>query len=166
MMEIRNPQYTATGAIDCEVKHPVLGWMPFTATADDVEAHGQEIFALAEAMGPAAYDPPEPTPPAIEDYRAAVQSHLDAAAQSRLYTDGNSLATYTASTNPTWAAEAQAFVAWRDAVWQQVYAMWASPPDPVPSPAELIASLPEIAWPKESKLDAAVAKIVQRGTLG
>lgn len=38
-------------------------------------------------------------------------------------------------------------------------------PDPVPLPAELIATLPEIAWPKESKLDAAVAKIVQRGTL-
>lgn len=89
----------------------------------------------------------EPTPPTIEDYRAAVQSHLDAAAQSRLYTDGNSLATYTASTNPQWAAEAAAFVAWRDAVWAQVYAMWASPPDPVPSPAELIAGLPVIEWP-------------------
>lgn len=148
MMEIRNPQYTATGAIDCEVIFNGVDWLPFTASPDDPEAHGREIFALAEAMGPAAYDPPEPTPPTIEDYKAAVQAHMDAAAQSRLYTDGNSLATYTASTNPTWAAEAQAFVAWRDAVWAQVYAMWASPPDPVPSPAEVVAGLPVINWPE------------------
>lgn len=90
----------------------------------------------------------EPEPPTIEDYRNAVQSHLDAAAQSRLYTDGNSLATYTASTNPQWAAEAQAFVAWRDAVWAQVYGMWASPPDPVPTPEEVLAGLPVIEWPE------------------
>lgn len=148
MMEIRNPQYTATGAIDCAVNHPVYGWLPFTASSDDQVAHGREIFALAEAMGPAAYVQPEPAPPTIEDYKTAVQSHLDAAAKSRRYTDGNSLATYTASTNPQWAAEAQAFVAWRDAVWAQVYAMWASPPDPVPSPVEFVAGLPVIEWPE------------------
>ena len=93
---------------------------------------------------------PEPIapPPSIDDHKAAVQVHLDAAAQSRLYTDGNSLATYAASSNPQWAAEAQAFVAWRDAVWAQVYAMWASPPDPVPTPAEVVAGLPVIGWPE------------------
>lgn len=90
---------------------------------------------------------PLPVPSDIEDYRRAVQAHLDAAAQSRLYTDGNSLATYTASTNEQWAAEAAAFVAWRDAVWLQVYGMWASPPDPLPTPEGLIALLPEIVWP-------------------
>jgi hypothetical protein len=84
----------------------------------------------------------------LDDYKCAVQAHLDAAAQSRLYTDGNSLATYTASTNPQWAAEATAFVAWRDAVWAQVYGMWASPPDPVPTPAEVVAGLPVIEWPE------------------
>lgn len=91
-------------------------------------------------------DPP-PVLPTIEDYKAAVQSHIDDAARSRLYSDGNSLAIYTASTNPQWAAEAVAFVAWRDAVWSQIYALWADPPDPPPSPADLVASLPEIVWP-------------------
>lgn len=104
-------------------------------------------WAEAVAAGPAAYVPPAPEPPTVEDYKTAVQAHLDAAAQARLYADGNSLATYTASTNPQWAAEAQAFVAWRDAVWQQVYGMWASPPDPVPTPAEVVAGLPVIEWP-------------------
>lgn len=92
-------------------------------------------------------DDPEPPPLTIEDYKNAVQAHLDATARSRLYTDGNSLATYTASTNEQWAAEAQAYVAWRDAVWALVYAMWDAPPDPLPTPEGLIDLLPEITWP-------------------
>jgi hypothetical protein len=49
-MQARNPQYTADGRIDCEIEHPVYGWIPFTASADDSEKHGREIFAaLVEA---------------------------------------------------------------------------------------------------------------------
>ena len=63
MMDIRNPRYTATAAIDCEIAHPELGWIPFTASAQDVEPHGREIHAAALAQGPAKYTPPpEPTP--------------------------------------------------------------------------------------------------------
>lgn len=88
----------------------------------------------------------EPTP-SVEDFRAAVQSHIDATAQSRLYDSGNSIATYATSTNQSWAAEAQAFIVWRDAVWSQVYALWADPPDPQPTVDALIQSLPTIEWP-------------------
>lgn len=90
---------------------------------------------------------PLPPPPTLDDYRLAVQSHIDATARERLYDSGVSLASYVASTDAAWAAEAEAFVAWRDAVWQQVYALWDDPPDPLPTPAELIALLPEITWP-------------------
>ncbi|MCR9140408.1 MAG: hypothetical protein NXI27_30925 [Alphaproteobacteria bacterium] len=63
MMDIRNPRFTATTAIDCEIAHPELGWIPFTASAQDVEPHGGEIHAAALAQGPAKYTPPpEPTP--------------------------------------------------------------------------------------------------------
>ncbi len=86
-------------------------------------------------------------PPTVEDYRRAVQSHIDAAARARLYSDGTSLASYVASTNAEWAAEAAAFVAWRDAVWAQVYALWADPPEVPPTIAELISTLPDIVWP-------------------
>ncbi len=82
-----------------------------------------------------------------EDYRRAVQTYVDATAVARLYDSGTSCASYAASTNPVWAAEAAAFIAWRDDVWATVYALWASPPDPVPTPEALIASLPEIIWP-------------------
>lgn len=58
---IRNPQYNNAGTIDCEINHPVYGWIPFTASADDPEEHGRQIHAaIAEGQaGPiAAYSPP------------------------------------------------------------------------------------------------------------
>lgn len=58
MMNIRNPKWTATGMIDCEIDHPQYGWIPFTAAPDDTEANGREIFVMAEAMGPREYVPP------------------------------------------------------------------------------------------------------------
>lgn len=57
-MDIRNPKYNAAGGVDCEIAHPQLGWIPFTASPDDAEAHGREIYALAEAMGPIEYVQP------------------------------------------------------------------------------------------------------------
>lgn len=90
---------------------------------------------------------PAPVPPTLDDYRLAVQSHIDATARARLYDSGVSLASYVGDPNPQWAAEAAAFVLWRSTVWQQVYALWDDPPDPLPTPAELIALLPEITWP-------------------
>jgi hypothetical protein len=102
------------------------------------------LWASALAAGPTPYAAPVPTQDA---YRRAVQAHIDATAIARLYDSGTSCASYVASTNATWAAEAAAFVAWRDEVWAQVYELWADPPDPVPTPAALIASLPEIDWP-------------------
>ena len=62
-MDIRNPQYNAFGTIDCEVNHPTLGWIPFTATSEDYP----EIFQAAEKMQPAPY---VPTPVAKEQQQA------------------------------------------------------------------------------------------------
>lgn len=32
------------GNYDCEIKHPELGWIPFTASKDDVELHGRQLW--------------------------------------------------------------------------------------------------------------------------
>ena len=128
--------------------HDVLSYEADDGRIVVVDA-GWPGWAVAVAAGPAAYAPPAPEPLTLNDYKNTVQAHLDATAQSRLYTDGNSLATYATSTNEQWAAEAAAFVAWRDAVWAQVYTLWSAPPDPVPTPPDLIALLPEITWPEE-----------------
>jgi hypothetical protein len=61
-MQMRNPTFTASGAIDCEIEHPQFGWIPFTASPDDVEPHGREVYIEALAMGPAEYVPAPPVP--------------------------------------------------------------------------------------------------------
>lgn len=41
---IKSPKYNKDGTIDCEIEHPVFGWIPFTASHEDVEKHGRDIY--------------------------------------------------------------------------------------------------------------------------
>lgn len=87
----------------------------------------------------------------IEAFRAAIQSHIDAAARGRSYDSGNSLAGYVTSTNEAWATEAQAFVAWRDAVWTYAYSELDKVTNgqrPVPTVEDFIAEMPAVVWPE------------------
>jgi hypothetical protein len=71
-MNYRNPIFCESGAIDCEIDHPIYGWIPFTASPDDVEAHGRELYAeILEAGGIAPYTPPPPPPPPTTEQLAA-----------------------------------------------------------------------------------------------
>lgn len=70
-MEIRKPAFTEDGRIDCDIKHPIFGWIPFTASKDDPEELGRKVFAAALAMGPAAHVP-EPEPDPLEAERAGM----------------------------------------------------------------------------------------------
>ena len=93
---------------------------------------------------------PEPLPPTLADYENAIQGLVDTTATEKMFRDGVTLASYVASTNSQWAAEAQAFVAWRDAVWAYSYAELAkvqAGEREQPSPADFLAELPAIAWP-------------------
>lgn len=75
----------------------------------------------------------------------AVQDHLDSHARARGYRDSFALASYATSSVPKWAAEATAFVAWRDSVWLAAYNA-ASSEKPLDTDG-LIATLPAEAWP-------------------
>ena len=88
---------------------------------------------------------------AVETYRKAIQSLIDGKAQEKQYDDGNSLASYVNSTVPEWAAEAQAFVVWRDQVW--AYALGElekvkTSQREQPSVDEFLAELPAFEWPE------------------
>lgn len=66
-MEIRNAIYNAFGTIDCEINHPTFGWIPFTASPDDVEELGRQIHAdiiagKAGQIAPYVAPPPQPEP--------------------------------------------------------------------------------------------------------
>lgn len=60
----RNPQYNAAGTIDCEIEHPALGWIPFTARPSDrsffyIDGMIAEMIA-ADVIAPYVA-PPDPT---------------------------------------------------------------------------------------------------------
>lgn len=60
-MKIRNPKHNAVGSIDCEIEHESLGWIPFTASSEDVEERGRTIYAeimAGEHGAVAAYESP------------------------------------------------------------------------------------------------------------
>lgn len=66
-MQIRNARYNAAGTIDCEVNHPDLGWIPFTASPDDPEKFGRDVYDEAIAGQVEPYVPPEPLPPPVPE---------------------------------------------------------------------------------------------------
>lgn len=84
------------------------------------------------------------------DYAAAIQVEIDATAKAKGYADGASLAGYSTSTIPSWAAEAVAFVAWRDQIWLYAYTELAKVQNGQrqhPTIATLVSELPKITWP-------------------
>lgn len=95
---------------------------------------------------------PDPTPdvPLIEQFRWGIQMHVDSVAYQKQYDNGISCASYVNSTNQEWAAQAQCFIAWRDAVWSYAFVELDKVQNgqrPLPSIEEFIAELPVIEWP-------------------
>lgn len=86
----------------------------------------------------------------IARFTASIQAHLDAKARERNYDGILSLCTYATSANPKFAAEGQAGVLWRDAVWATGYAIMGavqSGSRSVPTESEVIAEMPVFTWP-------------------
>ena len=57
-MNYRKAKYNSFGTIDCEIKHPVYGWIPFTADSNDVEPLGAQVFNAAKDSASAYVEPP------------------------------------------------------------------------------------------------------------
>lgn len=95
----------------------------------------------------------EPTDPAnlLTTFTAAIDAHIEAAARAWSYNSAAHLASYVPSTVPQWAAEAPAFVAWRDAVWLAALDLLADvqagEAEPPADPADFIADLPPLIRP-------------------
>lgn len=118
---------------------------------DDPNNGDRQAIAQWEALGNVI--PPyagESSAPTITDYENAIQNLVDSTARERQFADGVSLASYVASTKPKWAAEAQAFVAWRDYVWTSAYAELEkvqSGQRPQPTVEQFLSEIVRIAWP-------------------
>ena len=118
--------------------------VPITGTNADYVEYLQWVSA---GNTPAPY---VPHPPTEEDYGSTVQRHVDATAKARGYLDAVTCTSYVASTNAAWKADADVFIAWRDSIWAYVYDQLAAVhagQRVQPTPADLVAEFPEIAWP-------------------
>lgn len=75
---------------------------------------------------------------------AAIDAFVETQARRLGYNSAAHCASYVASTVPDWAAEAQAFVAWRDAVWLAAFTGLSevAAGKPLPSVEEAVARLP------------------------
>lgn len=111
-------------------------------------------LAIIGALGAiAAYEPPPPPPWATvkAELQRGISAHIDGVARSRGYDDGVSCASYKGSTVQLWAAEASAFIAWRDNVWLAVLDGLAdveAGKKPAPVISDIITQLPQIVWPE------------------
>ena len=86
----------------------------------------------------------------IDDYKNAVQAHIDAVARAKDYDSGISLAGYKGSAVEAYAADADAFTTWRDPLWLTVFGILENVQSgaiPQPTIPELIAMLPAPPWP-------------------
>lgn len=87
--------------------------------------------------------------PKVADYTAAVQSHLDKAAQAKNYDSIVSACSYAGAGNP-FQAEGQAFVTWRGDVWAKCYQIMADVQNGLrtaPTIEGLISELPALVTP-------------------
>lgn len=92
---------------------------------------------------------PIPQPVTQNDFIRAIKQQLDKKAQEKNYESEYSIASYTDSTNQQWQQEAQAFIAWRDAVWLYAYselALVQAGDKPVPTIEQFLEGLPELNW--------------------
>ena len=97
---------------------------------------------------------PEPYVPTPEEqqaaFTAAIQAHLDGFARTRNYDGILSAATYATSSVPKFRSEGQYAVEARDATWAKAYEILGAvmtEQRPMPTLEEVIAELPELAWP-------------------
>ncbi|NTG00175.1 hypothetical protein G6L30_08580 [Agrobacterium rhizogenes] len=114
-----------------------------TVDGDIVDISDEELVAMG--LGQTG-DPI----PILSDYTGSVAAMMDAKAKERRYENAVSIATYVGSANTQWAAEAQAFVSWRDEIWGYCYAELDKVQSGMraqPTVAEFLTELPVLAWP-------------------
>jgi enamine deaminase RidA (YjgF/YER057c/UK114 family) len=110
----------------------------------------QECWTYANSVF-AAPIPAILTPTQIQtQYEQAAQNLLDTTAKTQGYDGILSLASYATSTNPTFKAQAEAGIAWRDAVWTEGYSVLAQVEAGLlaqPTVESFLAMLPQMVWP-------------------
>jgi hypothetical protein len=144
--------YQPDGSLDgCFLQTPPGDHAARMIIIDEAQATAWVNYRANAARDGLELIPPAPVPmPTEAQYVGAIQSMLDAKVAERRYLGIISACSYAASTNATFKAEADACLAWRDAVWLKAYQVL----DQVtagtlaqPTIPDLLAMLPTMTWP-------------------
>lgn len=150
-MQLANAKYTNQAHTTFDVDVTLDGeTFPFSYHPLDDAPFSVAIRTVLnnDGLSIADYVAPAPT---IDDYSRAIEAHVDGIARERGYSSAVSCASYVSSTMPQWAAEAGAFIAWRDAVWAYAFSELAkvqSGQREVPTLDAFLGELPVIEWPE------------------
>lgn len=151
----KNPQWANAEhtLIDLIVSHAVHGDIPFSASPNDAELYGVDLFnaAMAGDFGPISpfVEPDKTSEQIIADLESAVQAHLNTQATSRGYDDIKSAALRSAYPGP-FHGEGVAYAVWMDSCWSHCYQILAdaqSGSRPLPTADELATELPVLMLP-------------------
>lgn len=83
-MKTRYEKFNELGGIDCEIEHPVYGWIPFAASANDPEEHGRDWYAvLSKDPKTLPFDENDPDYLDREKVRHDIKAEQDVAEQKR-----------------------------------------------------------------------------------
>lgn len=134
---------------------PPRGWIEFkqelglpNEAIEELPQWALTAQALWQTRMDEINDPPV-VPLTQQDFANAIKKQLNDVAIARNYENEYSIASYVSSTNPQWQQEAQAFVAWRDAVWLYAYselALVQAGDKPVPTIEQFLEGLPDLIW--------------------
>jgi hypothetical protein len=83
-MNIRNPKYNNQGSVDCEVEHPVHGWIPLTADANDPDTKDIYDRVLAGEAGVIAEADPVDMQTLMQDKLFELKSAAEEEANTRV----------------------------------------------------------------------------------
>ena len=140
------------GRVVCMVDYGRLKAGAIVPESNELYADVEAWLAEGNPLGAFGGYPVMPQEP--DDVRqrltGVIQAHLDATAQQRNYDGILSLCSYATSSHAQFAAEGQAGVKWRDAVWKLGYQLLdevKSGEREIPTDDELIAMLPPMEWP-------------------
>lgn len=86
-MNVRNPKYNSYGSVECEIEHPVYGWIPFHAVAGDPESDKVLARIAADAL-PIAAATPIPLPAVKAQKLAELLKAREAAEQANVTVQG------------------------------------------------------------------------------
>jgi hypothetical protein len=80
-METKNYSYTQDGSIDCDINHNIYGWIRYTASQNDPETFGKNLYKNIKGMeseGKITIKPYiPPPPPSREELERKIREERD-----------------------------------------------------------------------------------------